>query len=841
VPAVERARAAGKFLFVGNRKLYVRGVTYGTFRPGDDGAELRDPGIVERDLADMAANGFNALRTYTVPPRWLLDLAHEHRLGVLVGLPWEQHVTFLDDRRRARSIEERVRAGVRACAGHPAVLCYAVGNEIPAAIVRWSGPRNVERFVERLYRGAKDEDPEGLVTYVNYPSTEYLQLPFLDLACFNVYLEAEAPLRSYLARLQNLVGDRPLMLGEVGLDSRRHGEEAQAETLEWQLRSTFAAGCAGAFVFSWTDEWHRGGCEIEDWDFGVTDRARRPKRALAAVRRAFAALPFGADVPWPRVSVVVCVANAETTIRECLAGLARLEYPDFEVLVVDDGSRDATLAIAREVARGTGFRVISSSRRGLAAARNKGLRHATGEIVAYIDGDAHPDPQWLTYLAATFREAEVAGAGGPNLPPPDGDATEACVARAPGGPVHVLLSDREAEHIPGCNMAFRRSALEAIGGFDPRFETAGDDVDVCWRLQERGWTLGFSPAAVVWHRPRASVRAYWRQQKGYGRAEALLEAKWPEKYNALGHLSWNGRIYRNGPTSSRRRSARIHFGRWGGALFQSLYQPAPGVLSSVASMPEWWLLILVLLGLSSLAPLWSPLWAALPLLAGSVAASLLTAARGARRSLPATAAVSRRTRLRRWAVIAWLHVLQPLARLQGRLAQGLHPWRVRNGGAFVLPRPRRGALWSERWSPPESRIQSLLAALRSTGAVVRTGGDHDRWDLEARGAGLGGVRLLVAVEEHGAGRQMVRMRAWPRCSPVAAGAVAAFAALSAAAGLSAAWIPAGLLGLVASLLAARAWQDCGGSMALVLHAFAAEAAACGGAPAPPRDGVPAAP
>src|SRR5205814_2911897 len=65
------------------------------------------------------------------------------------------------------------------------------------------------------------------------------------------------------------------------LDSMRNGEEAQAQTLDWQLRTTFAAGCCGAFVFSWTDEWHRGGADVDDWAFGLTDGERRPKPALA--------------------------------------------------------------------------------------------------------------------------------------------------------------------------------------------------------------------------------------------------------------------------------------------------------------------------------------------------------------------------------------------------------------------------------------------------------------------------------------------------------------------------------------------------------------------------------
>ena len=202
--------------------------------------------MVARDFALVREAGVNAIRTYTVPPRWLLDLAAAHGLYVMVGLPWEQHVTFLDERKRARDIERRVREAVRACAGHPAILCYTVGNEIPATVVRWHGRRRVERFLRKLYHAVKAEDPEALVTYVNYPSTEYLQLDFVDFICFNVYLEERDKLEAYLA------GDRPLVMAEIGLDSQRNGEEKQAAVLDWQVRACFAAGCAGAFLFART-------------------------------------------------------------------------------------------------------------------------------------------------------------------------------------------------------------------------------------------------------------------------------------------------------------------------------------------------------------------------------------------------------------------------------------------------------------------------------------------------------------------------------------------------------------------------------------------------------------
>src|SRR5437667_132830 len=527
VPTLVRPRARGKFIFTGDEKFYVRGVTYGAFHPDASGREYHDLDVIERDFAQMAANGINTVRIpHTTAPRSLLDAAQRHGLRVMVGLSAEQYLGFLIDRKKSVSeIEALVRAKVREVAGHTALLCYALGNEIPAPMARWLGRRAIERYLERLYRAVKAEDPDGLVTYVNYPTTEYLQLPFLDLVCFNVYLESQARFEAYLARLQNIAGDRPLLMSELGLDGLRNGEGVQARSLAWQARTAFAAGCAGVFVFSWTDEWYRHGHDVEDWGFGLTRADRTPKPALGAVREVFAEVPFAANLPWPRISVVVCTYNGARTIRDCLEGLERLAYPDYEVIVVDDGSTDATAAIARQY----DCRLIRTENRGLASARNTGLRETTGEIVAYIDDDAYPDPEWLTYLAAAFRRARSpmpAAVGGPNIPPPGDGPIAQCVARAPGGPSHVLLSDLIAEHIPGCNMAFRKSCLQAIGGFDPQFRVAGDDVDICWRLQKQGWTIGFSPAAMVWHHRRNSVRAYLRQQKGYGKAEALLEKKW---------------------------------------------------------------------------------------------------------------------------------------------------------------------------------------------------------------------------------------------------------------------------------------------------------------------------
>jgi GT2 family glycosyltransferase len=888
--------------------LYIRGVTYGAFRPDEAGNEYHNLAVIERDFDLMAANGITAVRIpHTTPPRALLDIAQRHGLRVMVGLSAEQYVGYLIDQEDAPDIEELVRAKVRICAGHPALLCYAIGNEIPAAIVRWLGHRRVERYLRRIYEVVKAEDPDGLVTYVNYPTTEYLRLPFLDLLCFNVYLESQDRLEAYLPRLQNIAGDRPLIMSEVGLDSLRNGQEAQAQVLDWQVRTAFAAGCAGAFIFAWTDEWYRAGADVADWEFGLTDWNRRPKPALSAVREAFAEAPFPPDLPWPRVSVVVCSFNGGRTIRDCCEGLMKLAYPDFEVIVVNDGSVDATAAIAGEY----DFQVIRTENRGLSNARNTGLAAATGEIVAYIDDDAYPDPHWLTYLASTFMNTNYVGVGGPNITPPGDGPIADCVANSPGNPTHILLSDQEAEHIPGCNMAFRKTALEAIGGFDPQFRVAGDDVDVCWRLRQRGWSLGFSPAAMVWHHRRNSIRAYLKQQVGYGRAEAMLEKKWPEKYNPLGHPNWAGRIYGAGLTRALLfRRPRIYHGTWGNAPFQSIYETAPGTFLSLPQMPEWYLIVFILLGLSALGALWGPLLLTLPLLALAVSLPLMQAGISASQaSFPTESAPRRasstsqrisesanqrigeyppergtrvlssqfriqgselRTRTPKGisenselknallrGLTVFLHLLQPAARLWGRLRADLTPWRrhlsrgensrgageqgsrgvgecgtrsvsplhprtlapLHRSPLLSFPRPRTCRLWSEQWRAPETWLESIEAALRAQSVAVLSGGDYDRWDLEVRGGLFGSVRTCVAVEDHGSGAQLIRLRMWPRFALPGLLLTLLLALLAVMAAMDQAWPAAVILGVVAIGLAIRAFGDCAVAMASHFYIF----------------------
>ncbi|MBD1847740.1 glycosyltransferase [Cyanobacteria bacterium FACHB-63] len=818
-----RPEVLGKFIFINGEKFYIKGVTYGTFSLNPEGEAFPESEIVAKDFAQMAANHINAVRVYTVPPRWFLDMAYENHLRVMVGLPWEQHVAFLDETSRIQDIEYRVRIAVRSCTGHPALLCFVIGNEIPTSIVRWYGSTRITRFLEGLYRIVKSEDSDSLVTYVNYPSTEYLQTPFVDFYCFNVYLESQNCLEAYLARLQILAEDKPLVMAEIGLDSQRNGAQTQAQVLGWQIQAIFEAGCAGCFIFAWTDEWDRGGFEIKDWDFGLTTRSRQPKPALEKVHHTFAEMPFPSRVQCPRISVAVCSYNGSSTIRDTLTALQQLEYFNFEVIVVDDGSIDNVAEIAREYA---GVQVIVHKyNQGLSCARNTALEAATGEIIAYIDDDAYPDPHWLTYLALTLLKGDWAGVGGPNLPPSGNGLTADCVANAPGGPIHVLLSDQEAEHIPGCNMAYWVAKLKAIGGFDSQFRAAGDDVDICWRLQDQGWKIGFSPAAVVWHHRRNCVKTYWKQQKGYGKAEALLEAKWPQKYNAAGHLSWAGRLYGKGlvqmlplqmlPLQKR----RIYHGSWGSAPFQSIYQPAPNSWTAALSMPEWYLIAVVLAGLSSLGWFWQPALFAVPLFVAVIVTLLVQAVWSVSHARFTPPNLSSVDRFKRYGLTTILYCLQPIARLWGRIDNGLTPWRRRGNYLPEWSGRRQDQIWSEIWCSSTDWLSKIDLHLKQQGAISLHGGDFDPWDLEIRGGLTGSARLLIAVEEHGGGKQLIRLRCWSRIAPAAIVILVLLASLTLFAAIDQAAIAFLILGSLTLGFGIAASWDCAIAMASYLKAL----------------------
>ena len=765
----DRIKAAAKFFYQGTQKFWLRGVTYGTFEPRN-GSDYPAPERVAQDFALMREAGINTVRIYTVPPRYLLDEAARQGLRVIVGLAWMQHVCFLDDAKLTQQIREQIRQDVRACADHPAVLAFAIGNEIPAQIVRWHGKEKIEKFLKQLYHDVKREAPQVMVTYVNYPPTDYLDLSFLDFVCFNVFLHKEADFLAYLSKLQNVTGNRPLVLTELGMDSIREGEVAQAQFLDWQLRDAYRGGAAGVCIFSWTDDWYRGGHQIEDWAFGLVDAKRQPKPAYEAVRTRLAKTPFEAEGQenWPKVSVVICAYNAADTLEDNLESLTRLRYPNYEVIVVNDGSKDATPQIAARYP----FKLISVPNGGLSAARNLGLHAATGEIVAYTDADTRVDEDWLSYLVQPFLTTDAVGVGGPNVVPQDDEWVAQCVARSPGGPTHVLLNDTVAEHIPGCNMAFRKWALEEIGGFDPTYTKAGDDVDICWRLQERGGHLAFSPSALVWHHHRNTVKAYWRQQVGYGEGESFLQHRHQEKFNERGQTRWQGRIYSSLPAYRSLFKSVIYHGLWGAAAFPSIYQGGVNSWTCLPQMVEWQ----AATALALVTALFSPMLLILfGLMLGATVAGCFAHAWATKiDDLCEASSTLNSQNLKLRLMIAWLHYIQPWARVRGRI-KGYFGSTHLSGESVQLLKdaPSLSASDSLRllfhrldatyWDTHYTSLDNFLRPLRSTYEAVLSpvrcdDGWQQEYDLQLRAGHTYSITLKLTAEDHGGFKRLFRAR-----------------------------------------------------------------------------------
>jgi hypothetical protein len=231
----------------------------------------------------------------------------------------------------------------------------------------------------------------------------------------------------------------------------------------------------------------------------------------------------------------------------------------------------------------------------------------------------------------------------------------------------------------------------------------------------------------------------------------------------------------------------------GTGLFQSLYQPADSSWSALTLMPEWYLLLSGLGALAVLGTIWRPLLLASGVLSLALAATLGRALVSAWQAPFREPGVAPLQRFGMRSLTALLFVIQPLARLSGRLRHGLTPWRHRGPTGFVLPWPRQTWIWSERWRSPDVWLDTLERLLEAQGARVRRAGDFDRWDLEVHGGILGATRVRLAAEEHGAGRQLIRFHLWPRWKAKGLAIALVALALAAAALLDHALLVAGCL------------------------------------------------
>jgi glycosyltransferase involved in cell wall biosynthesis len=244
----------------------------------------------------------------------------------------------------------------------------------------------------------------------------------------------------------------------------------------------------------------------------------------------------------PPASVIVCTRDRADRLADCLTAVLRQDYPDFEVIVVDNAPANDEVAqlvsrLRAAGARGVPLRHIAEPRPGLSWARNAGLAAASGTIVAYLDDDEHPDQHWLAELARGFTLGKrVAGVSGLVLPAeldtPAQDLYEQFGGHSKGRGFTAEVFDKASharQHplypLPafgvGASMAFDRAALTRIGGFDVALGAgttarAGEDTAAIADVMLDGGTFVYWPGAVMWHSHRRTMPEVERQLDGYG-------------------------------------------------------------------------------------------------------------------------------------------------------------------------------------------------------------------------------------------------------------------------------------------------------------------------------------
>jgi GT2 family glycosyltransferase len=232
------------------------------------------------------------------------------------------------------------------------------------------------------------------------------------------------------------------------------------------------------------------------------------------------------------ISVVVCTRDRADLLSGCLRALEALDYPCYEILVVDNAPSDDKTA---RLVASLPVRYVREERPGLDWARNRGIAEARYSIIAFTDDDVRPDRNWLHAIGSAFSDSDVMAVTGLIAPAELETAAQHMFEFGYGGMGKglrrrtVRLSDvTEAELFwahtfgVGANMSFRRELFEAIGTFDVALDVgtpsgSGGDLDMLHRLVAKGYTLVYEPAALVWHIHRRSVSGLRRQLLDNGR------------------------------------------------------------------------------------------------------------------------------------------------------------------------------------------------------------------------------------------------------------------------------------------------------------------------------------
>nr|WP_320015855.1 mycofactocin biosynthesis glycosyltransferase MftF [uncultured Desulfobacter sp.] len=235
---------------------------------------------------------------------------------------------------------------------------------------------------------------------------------------------------------------------------------------------------------------------------------------------------------YPFVSVIIPVRDREKALGRCLESLSALHYPAerLEVIVVDDGSRDNSVGCAKK----GGGRVVFSGADGAgpAAARNRGAAAAKGEILAFIDSDCTASKRWLQELVPLFDDTTLAAVGGKVA----GISNASALDRYEDVMSSLCLGDHPRQegkgadtfYLPSCNLLVKKNIFLSMNGFAPTMQV-GEDVDLCWRMRDKGWRIAYMPTGTVFHEHRNRLGPFMSRRFFYGTSEEKLQRLHPKR------------------------------------------------------------------------------------------------------------------------------------------------------------------------------------------------------------------------------------------------------------------------------------------------------------------------
>jgi GT2 family glycosyltransferase len=245
-----------------------------------------------------------------------------------------------------------------------------------------------------------------------------------------------------------------------------------------------------------------------------------------------------------KLSVLICTYNRPDLLAQSLDALIHrtTEKPD-EIVVVNGGD-ERTDEVVRQRAEGEGQRakgtrqgieikLVKTVNKNLAASRNVGLPHCTGDIIAMTDDDAEVFPDWVSEMKRLHREhPEAGGVGGPVI---GADSAKSFISRlADRVTFGSYPTARCVRTLPGVNISYKRTVVERVGLQDETL-FRGEDVDYNWRIKNLGYEIYYDPSVRVLHHHRPTLRAFLNQHYMYGRAYYLVRSKWPEMYCVYPH------------------------------------------------------------------------------------------------------------------------------------------------------------------------------------------------------------------------------------------------------------------------------------------------------------------